>query len=92
MQMYTHQSLYGPVFSFLLGKDLAIELVGHRARECLKDSDKIFFKVVVQFYTPAISNCSTSLSTLGIASLFNLANLMGVKCSHCGCYSHFLDN
>lgn len=44
-----------------------------------KESAKIFFKVIVQLYTPTISSCSTSLQTLGITSLFNLANLLGVK-------------
>ena len=39
-----HKSLYGPIFSFLLGKDLRIELVGHMARKCLnlKESAKGF--------------------------------------------------
>lgn len=69
-------------FSFLLENDLGIELVGHMTRECLtlkQKSTKIFFKVIVQLYTPTISSCSTSLQTLGITSLFNLANLLGVK-------------
>lgn len=80
--MHIHVQIFiSTYFSFILEKDLETELVGHMTRKCLtlKESAKIFFKVVVQFYTPTISSCSTSLKIHGITSLFNLAKLLGVK-------------
>ena len=46
--------------------------------ELLHLDAKLFFKVVVPFYTPTISSCSKSLSTFGIFSLLNLANLVSM--------------
>lgn len=65
-------------FTFLLGIFLEVEVLGYRVYSALDDTDKLLSKVVSPIYIPTeVSenpNCSTSLSTLGIFSVFHFSH------------------
>lgn len=69
----TYKFLHRHIFSFVLGKQLGVRLLGQKENACLLLENKLpghFIKVVVAFYTP------TNDVMFGNCELFhNLANI-----------------